>query len=416
VTTTVSDPPHAAEAGAPAAAKPAKKASPASKMRKRIIIGAIATVVVCVGFGYWLYERQFEDTDDAQIDANISNISPRVTGTVTAVHVIENQPVAAGALLAELDPRDLQVAVDLAKAQVAQADAQLKVEDPTVAITEKSNQTTVATTGSDLASAAAGVDQARKTVDQLAAQLVQAQANDRNAQLDVQRAQALLKDGAIAQADFDQKSAAADASSANVEAIRQSLAAARASVAGKDAAFAATKSRLSEARTNAPMQLEERRASVIYRQASLDAAKAQLAQAELNLSYAQIRSPVDGIVGKKNVDVGDRVSPGQEIIAITQTQQVWVTANFRETQLRKLSPGQSATIHVDSLGTDLHGSVESIGGATGSRYSVLPPENATGNYVKVVQRIPVRIKLDPGQPGLDRLRPGMSVEPKVRVE
>ncbi len=412
MTTAVSEPSDTRAEAAPAKAN----AKPKLSKRKRVIIGIVATVVVCGGVGYWLYERHFEDTDDAQIDANISDISPRVTGTVIAVHVVENQPVAAGALLAELDPRDLQVAVDLARAQVAQAEAQLQGEDPSVAITETSNKTTVATTGSDIASASASVEQSKKTVDQLAAQLAQAQANDRNAQLDEQRAAALLKDGAISQADYDQKSSAADASAANVEAIRQSLAAARASVAGQQAHLSASESRLAEARANAPKQLEERRASVVWRQASLDAAKAQLAQAELNLSYAQIRSPVDGIVGKKNVDVGDRISPGQEIVAITQTQDVWVTANFRETQLAKIHPGQSASVHVDSIGATLHGSVESIGGATGSRYSVLPPENASGNYVKVVQRIPVRIKLDPGQPGMERLRPGMSVEPQVRVE
>ena len=151
------------------------------------------------------------------------------------------------------------------------------------------------------------------------------------------------------------------------------------------------------------------------RQAALDAAKAQLAQAELNLSYAKITAPVGGVVGKKAVDLGDHVAPGQQILAISQIENPWVTANFRETQLKEMHPGQTAIVHVDSIDADLHGTIESIGGATGSRYSVLPPENASGNYVKVVQRIPVRIKLDPGQPGLDRLRPGMSVEPKVRL-
>ncbi len=396
--------------------KPAKKKTSVASMRKRLLIVIAATVVVCGGLGYWLYERQFEDTDDAAIDANISNVSPRITGTVSAVYVIENQRVTQGALLAELDPRDLQVAVDLARAQVAQAEAQLKIEDPSVAITEVTNKTTVDTSGADIASALASVRQARKVVDQLAAQLVQAQATNRDAQLEVERAQRLVRDGAIAQSDYDAASSKADASAANVEALRQSLAAAKDSVAVQEAHLASTQSRLVEARANAPKQLEERRASVVWRKASLDAAKAQLAQAELNLSYAQIRSPVDGIVGKKNINVGDRVSPGQEIIAITQTREVWVTANFRETQLEKIHPGQSVSVHVDSIGADLHGSVESIGGATGSRYSVLPPENATGNYVKVVQRIPVRIKLDPGQEGLDRLRPGMSVEPKVRLK
>jgi membrane fusion protein, multidrug efflux system len=383
--------------------------------RKRIIGLAVVTAVALGGTSYWAYERQFEETDDAQIDANISNLSPRVSGTISSVSVVENQHVKAGDVLAEIDPSDLKVAVELAKAQVAEAEAQLQVEDPSVSITEMSNRTTVATSGADLASAQAALEQAKKSVDQLAAQLVQAKANDKNVQLERQRAEQLIKQGAITQSEYDQRAAASDASSANVDALHQALEAARAGVGEQEARLTSTRSRLAEIQANGPRQLATRRASVIWRQASLDAAKAQLAQAELNLSYAKIISPVAGIVGKKAVAVGDRVAPGQELLAISQTDDVWVTANYRETQVREMHPGQLATVHVDALDADLRGSVESFGGATGSRYSVLPPENASGNYVKVVQRIPVRIRLDPGQPGMDRLRAGMSVEPKVKL-
>jgi membrane fusion protein, multidrug efflux system len=417
--TTTSSTPQNAPVALAAAARPSVPAVEApvekSSGRKRIIGISVALVAAIAGTSYWAYERQFEDTDDAQIEANISNISPRVTGTVSAVNVIENQRVKVGDVLAEIDPSDLKVAVDLARAQVAQAQAQLEVEDPSVSITEMSNRTTEATSGADLASAAAGVAQSKKSVDQLAAQLVQAQANDKNAQIERQRAEQLIKQGAITQSEYDQRSAAAEASAANVDALRQALEAARAGVGEQVARLSSTQSRLAEIKANAPRQLATRRASVLWRQAELDAAKAQLAQAELNLGYAKILSPVPGIVGKKGVDVGDHVAPGQEIFAISQTDAVWVTANFRETQLRSIHPGQVATVHVDALDADLRGSVESIGGATGSRYSVLPPENASGNYVKVVQRIPVRIKLDPGQPGMERLRAGMSVEPKVKL-
>jgi membrane fusion protein (multidrug efflux system) len=168
-------------------------------------------------------------------------------------------------------------------------------------------------------------------------------------------------------------------------------------------------------RSNAPREVDARRAAVVSRQAALDLAKAQLSQAELNLGYARIAAPTGGIIGKKAINLGDRVAPGQQIMALSQVDSLWVTANFRETQLEHLRVGQSAQVHVDAIAATLHGTVESLGGATGSRYSVLPPENASGNYVKVVQRIPVRIRLDPGQAGLDRLRPGMSVEPSVRV-
>jgi membrane fusion protein (multidrug efflux system) len=404
----------AARPSAHSAPPPAEVATKAPG-RKRIIGLAVVVVVALAGTAYWAYERQFEDTDDAQIDANISNLSPRVTGTISAVNVIENQRVKVGDVLAEIDPRDLQVAVDLASAQVAEAEAQLKAEDPSVSITEMSNKTTVATSGADLASAQAALAQAKKSVDQLAAQLVQAQANDKNVQVEKQRAELLIKQGAITQSEYDQRSAAADASSANVDALRQALEASRAGVGEQDARLSSTQSRLAEIKANAPRQLETRRASVLWREASLNAAKAQLAQAQLNLSYAKIVSPIAGVIGKKAVAVGDHVAPGQELLAISETDDVWVTANFRETQLRKVHPGQSVQVHIDALDADLHGVVESIGGATGSRYSVLPPENASGNYVKVVQRIPVRIKLDPGQAGMDRLRPGMSAEPQVKL-
>ena len=167
--------------------------------------------------------------------------------------------------------------------------------------------------------------------------------------------------------------------------------------------------------SNAPRQVETRKASVVWRQASLDLAKAELAQAEKNLSYAKVRAPATGIIAKKGFAVGDHVAPGQQLVALSQTNDLYVTANYRENQLERMRAGQPATIHVDALGIDLRGSLETVGGATGSRLSVLPPENASGNYVKVVQRIPVRIHLDPGQPGMDRLRIGMSVEPSVTV-
>jgi membrane fusion protein (multidrug efflux system) len=393
----------------------APAAADASRLRRWLPrLAAVAVVAVAAAI-YWAYERQFEETDDAQVDANISNLSPRVSGTIAAVHVVENQAVKTGELLAEIDPRDLQVALDLAKAQVAEAEAQLAVEDPSVPITEMANQTTVATSGADLASAVASLAQAKSAVDEVAAQLTQAEANDKNAQVEKRRGAELIGQNAITSSDYDKRTSAAAASSANVEALRQAVEAARAGVREKEARLASTQSRLTEIKANAPRQLATRRASVLVRQAALSAAKAQLAQAELNLSYTRITSPVAGIVGKKAVDVGDHVSPGQEILAISQNENPWVTANFRETQLRQMHPGQSVKVHVDAIDADLHGLVESIGGATGSRYSVLPPENASGNYVKVVQRIPVRIKLDPGQPGLDRLRAGMSVEPKVRL-
>ena len=398
----------------PAVAAPGaatKSAAPAASGRKRFIIIGVVAVLASSALAYWAHERHFVQTDDAQIDGSISNVSPRVSGNVSAVYVVENQMVKAGDVLAEIDPVDLQIAVDQAKAAVAQAQAQLASEDPSVPIIETSNKSAVATAQSDLSAAAAGLSAAKKDVEQLTAQLAQAQANNRTAQLDKERAEKLVAQGAVSQSDYDTHNNTAAASAAAVDALEQSLAAARDRVLQQQAQIGAVQSRLVEVQSNAPRQVATRQASVIFRRASLDLAQAQLAQAEKNLSYAKILAPISGVVAKKSIALGDHVAPGQQVVAISQVDQLYVTANYRETQLQLMHPGQPAEVHVDALDLDLHGTVESLGGATGSRLSVLPPENASGNYVKVVQRIPVRIKLDPGQPGADRLRIGMSVEP-----
>jgi len=396
------------EVAAPAAAVPARS-------RRPFIIGGVALVLAAAGVGYWAHSRHFQDTDDAQIDGSISNVSPRVTGTVIAVYVSENQVVKAGDSLADIDPADLQIAVDQARAAVAQAQAQLEAEDPSVHITEASNTSAVSTAQSDIAAAIAALSAAKSDVQQFTAQLAQAQANDRQAQLEKERSQKLVAQGAVSQSDYDTRLNAATATAANVSAIEQSLAGARDRVSQQQAQLVALQSHLTEVTSNAPRQVQTRKASVIVRQAALDLAKAQLAQAEKNLSYTKIVAPISGIVAKKSIALGDHVAPGQLVIAISQVENLYVTANYRETQLELMRTGQPATVHVDSLDLDLHGTVESIGGATGSKLSILPPENASGNYVKVVQRIPVRIKIDSGQGELDRLRIGMSVEPSVTV-
>jgi len=406
-----------AQPAAPAATVPPRDdvAASRSKGSRRGILIAVVVVVAAAGLAYWWHGRSFEDTDDAQIDGNISNVGSRVAGTIIAVHVSENQPVKVGDLVLEIDPTDLAVAVKQARATVALAEAQLQEEDPSVSITEISNTAAVAGATSELAGANAGVSGAQKDVDQLQARLVEAEGNARLAELERKRGEELWKGQAIPRADLDRRINAAESSASSVLAIRQSLEAARQRVLQQEAQLHATRSRLTEVRQNAPKQVATRRASVLSRQANLELARAQLAQAELNLGYAQLRSPVTGMVAKKAASVGDHVAPGQQLVAITQTQELWVTANLRETQLERVKPGQSVEIHVDALDASVTGHVESLGAATGSRLSLLPPENATGNYVKVVQRIPVRIRIDPGQPGIDRLRPGMSVEPKVRI-
>jgi membrane fusion protein (multidrug efflux system) len=386
-----------------------------SPLKRALVIGA-AVVVALGAFIYWYRGTFYEDTDDAQIDGNISSISSRVAGTVIAVHVQDNQLVAPGQTLVELDPTDLQVARDQARAALAQAEAQLLAERTGVSVTELSNQTLVATSSSEVAAGQAGVAEAKQAVAQASAQLKQAEASDQVAQLEKQRSDALFQVNAISRAEHDRDVGAADASAARVQALREAMLAARRRVDEQAARANAASSRLSEAKTSAPDVLESKRALVALRQAAVDAARAALQQAELNLGYAVVKAPVRGIAGKRGVNVGDRVSPGQALLGITQIDQLWVTANFRETQVRHMQRGQTVSVHVDALGSDFEGKVESLAGATGSRYSLLPPENASGNYVKVVQRLPVRIALSPRQAGFERLRPGMSVEPEVRVK
>jgi membrane fusion protein (multidrug efflux system) len=406
----LSKPPAGTTTPEASAATPTKAAS-----RRRPILIGVGLVVVAGATAYWANARHFEDTDDAQVDGNISNVSPRVNGTVMIVNVIENQLVKQGDVLAEIDSTDLQIALDQAKAQVAQAQAQLAAEDPNVPIIMASNLSAVSGAQSDLAGAQASLSAARTAVEQLNAQLIQAQANDRQAQIEKGRSEKLVAQGAVSQADYDEHLNAAAASAANVEALRQSLAGAKDRVTQQQTQIVAFQSKFAEIQSNAPRQVATRQASLSVRQAALELAQAEEAQAEKNLTYAKILAPVSGIVAKKAIAIGDRVSPGQQVIAITQTDGLWVTADFRETQLEHMVPGQPATLKIDAIGETLTGSVESIGGATGSRLSVLPPENASGNYVKVVQRIPVRIHVDPGQVGLDRLRIGMSVEPEVKI-
>jgi membrane fusion protein (multidrug efflux system) len=375
------------------------KARDKGTRRARVLV--VLALVALAALAFWLYQRRFEETDDAQIDGNISAVSPRVPGTVTAVYVVDNQRVKEGDVLVELDPTDLQVAVAAARAAVALARAQLAAENPTVPITQTSNRAAVESAAADVATSRADLEAAQRELDQ-------AVANDKLAQLQLERAKQLVAGSSMAPSEYDQRVAQA-------EVARAAMAAARKRFDARRSRLDATLTRQLEVQQNAPRQLVTREASVQVRQANLDLAEAQLQQARLNLGYAKVVAPADGVIGRKSVNVGDRVQPGQQLMALTQTGDLWVTANFRETQLERMRVGQHAEVYVDAISRTYRARVESFGGATGSRYSLLPPENATGNYVKVVQRIPVRIQLEPAQAETDRLRPGMSVEPKVRV-
>jgi len=382
----------------------------------RILV--LLAVLACAGVGakqLWGYFDSYESTDDAQIEGHLNGISSRISGTVTAVHFENNQKIEAGEVLVELDPRDYRVSLEQAKASMGLAASQLTAERPNVPIIQTSNESVVATSEANISQVEAVVAQAERDYDSAIADLRQAEANNTRAQTDEVRYRGLMEKEEISRTLYDQKLADAKADEAAVASKRASSEAARRVIAQRQASLLAARTQLSEAVQNNPRQLQLREATVQMRQANIAVFKSQVDQAELNLSYTRIIAPVGGIAGRKSVEVGEQVRPGQQLLAISQTDEVWVTANFKETQLKRMRPGQTVSVSVDALDRKFEGLIESMPGATGAVYSVLPPENATGNYVKVVQRLPVRIRLKRDQAGLDLLHPGMSVEPVVRV-
>jgi membrane fusion protein (multidrug efflux system) len=315
----------------------------------RLVAALVVTAMLFVGgVQFWNYIQSYQDTDDAEVDAYLDPVSARINGTVSAVYVDNNQSVKAGQLLIQLDPRDYEVAAEQARAQLAQAQADL--------------------------------NSARQRYVSAVATIRQAEAQNYLAQRNARRFAQLIKLRVVAESEFDQYDATARAQTETVKV---------------DEAAAASAQR-----------------TIASRAAQVQQAQAALDQAELNLSYTRISAPAAGIIGSRSAQLAQRVQPGQSLMALTQMDKLWVTANFKETQLVRMRPGQPVTIHVDALRRDFKGHVENLPGATGSLYDLLPPENATGNYVKIVQRLPVRILFDGGQ-DLSSLRPGMSVEPTV---
>jgi membrane fusion protein (multidrug efflux system) len=385
------------------------------RRRAFLIFFAVLLVLAAGGFLYWLHARQFEETDDAQIDGHLNPITSRIDGAITCVYVENNRIVKIGDPLVDLDPRDFQVALDQALAQLSQAKSMVLAQEPNVPITQVENVTNISSGEADVANAEAALAAAEHDRDTAQAKLAESEANNARAQADLGRYKLLIAKEEVSQQEYDQVAATAKAQSATVAANEASVQSAARLVDQRRAQLAQAQTKLAQYRRNAPAQIAIRRATVQSERASAQNAKAQVEQAQLKLGYAKIVAPVAGIVMKRSAEIGAHISAGQQLLTIAQIQDLWVTANFKETQLRGIRPGQPVTIHVDALNQEFHGTVENVAGSTGSIASVLPPENATGNFVKVVQRIPVRIRFAPNQAGLDRLRPGMSVEPTVRV-
>jgi membrane fusion protein (multidrug efflux system) len=360
-----------------------------------------------------LYSYSYEATHDAHVAGHLNGITARIDGDVKAVHVEENQSVHAGDVLVELDPRDFEVAVEQARAQLMRAQANERAENPNLPITQSTSETTVSTSKSEVANAEAALAAAER--DQSAAQsrVLEAEANNVKAQGEVARYKSLVDKNEVSRSDYDQKAGTAKAFAASLDAARSSADAAQKIVEQRRAQLDQARSMMESARVNAPNQVAISKANLQSKQADVQSMKAQLDRAQLDLSYCKIIAPVAGIITKRTVEAGEHVSKGQRLVTLADLGDLWVTANFKESQFKQMHPGQSVTISVDAFDQNFDGSVEAMPGSTGSVISLLPPENATGNYVKVVQRLPVRIRFKPGQQGLDRLRPGMSVVPKV---
>ena len=363
----------------------------------RWILLFLVLAIAVAGYFIWHHFSVRETTDDAQVDAHIAPISARVGGTVTAVNFDDNQYVEHGAVLAQLDPRDYQVALDRAQAELADAAANARAAHTGVPVA-------TASTSSTLQTAHANVEAAEKEVDAARARVREAQANYTRTQQDLKRFAQLVKKDEISQQQYDGAVAAEAAAKAALEGAQADVATAQSHVVQaqeqvRNAQTAPEQVAITQARAGAATALVQQR-------------QAAVAQAQLNLQYTTVKAPVAGVASKRSVEPGQVVQPGQPLLSIVNLEDVWITANFKETQLQGVKPGQPAVIHVDAFNQDFDGKVDSIGGGTGARFSLLPPENATGNFVKVVQRVPVKIIFDPGQ-DVKHLRPGMSVEATV---
>jgi membrane fusion protein (multidrug efflux system) len=395
----------------------------------RIIILIVVLVLASGGYMLWLHLSKFESTDDAEVDGQVYAVSSRVSGHVIDVKVEDEQQVKAGDVLVVLDPKDYEVGVAKARADLADAVANYSSNRSDVPITSVNTKSTLTTANSARLDASAGVSGAERQLAAARARQALAQANVRVAQAnftkatqDVDRYKQLVAKDEISKQQYDQAvtvqeaaRATLDAQNAMVNEATQNISVAEKNVEQASARVQQADAQIQSALTG-PQQVKVTEAKAQSAAAKVEEQRALLDQAELNLKYTTIVSPVDGVVGKKNVAIGQNISSGQELMAVVPLDDLWITANFKETQLQKMHVGQTVKIKVDAYDREYTGKIQRVAGASGARFSLLPPENATGNYVKVVQRIPVRISLDPGQNGDHLLRQGMSVTPTVELQ
>jgi membrane fusion protein, multidrug efflux system len=391
--------------------------SPQPKSSRRLLVVLVIVVLIAVAVAIWWHSTFTEDTDDAQVNGHLIQVSSRISGQVLRVDVEENQFVKQGDLIAELDPADYNVAVENAEAALANAQANAAAADVNVPLTTINTGSNLRSADADVSGSVDAVQQAQEQFEAAHARVIQAQANLTKAQADLDRYRPLVEKDVISKQQWDAAVAAVDADRA---AVNDAIATERA--AGNGVGVARQKQSQAQAAQKyaqtGPQQVAAQNARAKAALAQVAQAQAQLDQAQLNLNYTRIVAPATGIITRKSVEIDQNVSAGQNLLTLVSLQDLWITANFKETQLRHMSAGQPVKIAVDATGKTYSGRVTQIGGATGSVLSLFPPENATGNYVKVVQRVPVRIDFTnlnvEDQNHL--LRPGLSVEPTVRVK
>ena len=389
------------------------KAKTRSRMKLLLIAAGVLILAAALATAYYFFTG-WESTDDAQIDGYVNPISSRVAGYVAKVYVDDNQYVKAGTLLVEIDPTDYEVALGSAQATLANDRATADASQVNVPIISVNSVSQITSAQADVDNSQAAISASEKQLAGARAALLQVQANDAKAQDDVKRYKPLLDKQEIAEQLYVQAVDTAKAADAAVEVAAANVLADQDAVTQARGKLNQSLAALESARTG-PQQVHVQQSRALAAVALAQKSQKAVEQAQLNLNYTRIIAPVDGLVAKRSVQVGEYVSPGQQLLAVIPLNDIWVTANFKETQLKDVRLGEPVKIFVDAYDRSYTGRVESIAGGTGAIFSLLPPENATGNYVKVVQRVPVRLRFDQGQDPNHRLRPGLSAEPKVRV-
>jgi membrane fusion protein (multidrug efflux system) len=399
-----------APAGDPLGA-PVGKAKP--KKAPKVMLGLLA-IAVAVGATIWLLGRGKESTDDAQVEGHIVTVAVRTPGQVARVLVADNQMVKEGDVLVELDLDELKARLAVAKADLMAAEASLALARSQLDLTQKTTAASLRQARGGVSQATSGVTSSKAQVEQAQADLATAESRRQLADKELSRVRELFSKGSVSQAELDAREASADQAAAGLDQARARLDSTRAMISGNYGGVEQAQGRLVAAMAG-PEQVQAAQAQVQLAQARVEQSRSAVRLAELNLSYATVRAPASGVVSRKNVEVGNLVSPDRPILAIIPLNDVWIVANFKEDQIGSMKPGQRATITIDTFaGKKFHGEVESLAAGTGARFALLPPDNATGNFVKVVQRVPVRLKIaDRGQ---DLLRPGLSASVTVQIQ